>query len=315
MGPLLVLACMAAAVAAPFLLGGYQIFQLTMVVVLSMVLLGLIILTGFNGQISLGHGAFFAVGAYTAAILISAAGLPYWLTIPLAGLISFGVGFLFGLPALRLEGHYLALATFALAIATPQLLKHKQLEGWTGGVQGIFLDKPEPPAWIPLDADQWLYFVSLTVAAVLFLVARNLLRGKIGRAIVAIRDQPIAAASMGIDTSRYKSLTFGVSAMYTGIGGAVFAIVTQFVAPDSFAIFLSISFVVGMVVGGARSLWGAVLGALFIQFVPNIADQISRAAPGIVFGVVLIGCIYFLPNGAAGLLRSIGERLLGTKHD
>lgn len=297
-----------AAIAAPFVLDGYQTFQLTMVLTLSIVLLGLIILTGFNGQVSLGHGAFFAIGAYTAAILLNGTDIPYWAAIPIAGLVSLGVGFLFGLPALRLEGHYLALATFALAIATPQILKHKHLEEWTGGVQGILLDKPEPPAWVPLDADQWLYFFCLFVTAVLFLVAWNLVRGKIGRAIMAIRDQPIAAASMGIDTAMYKSLTFGVSAMYTGIGGALSALVTQFVAPDSFVIFLSITFVVGIVVGGIRSLAGAVFGALFIQFVPNFADQISKAAPGIVFGSVLIGCIYLMPDGAAGIVRSLGER-------
>ncbi len=297
-----------AAIAAPFVLDGYQTFQITMVFTLSIVLLGLIILTGFNGQVSLGHGAFFAIGAYTAAILLNGTDIPYWATIPIAGLVSLGVGFLFGLPALRLEGHYLALATFALAIATPQILKNKHLEEWTGGVQGILLDKPEPPAWVPLDADQWLYFFCLFVMAVLFLVAWNLMRGKIGRAIIAIRDQPIAAASMGIDTAMYKSLTFGISAMYTGIGGALSALVTQFVAPDSFVILLSITFVVGIVIGGIRSLAGAVFGALFIQFVPNFADQISKAAPGIVFGSVLIGCIYLMPNGAAGIVQSLGER-------
>lgn len=295
-----------AIIIAPFLLSDYQTFQLTMVIIFSMVLLGLILLTGFNGQVSLGHGAFFAVGAYTAGILIDTAGMPYWLTIPFAALFGFCIGFLFGLPALRLEGHYLALATFALAMATPQLLKHKHLSEWTGGVQGILLDKPEAPAWLLVNDDQWMYFITLCIAGLLFWLARNLTRGKTGRAIIAIRDQPLAATGMGIHNAFYKTMIFAISAMFSSISGALFALVTQFVAPDSFTIILSITFVVGIVVGGVHALWGAVLGALFIQFVPNIADQVSKAAPGIIFGVVLIGCVYFLPSGAAGLMRKIG---------
>lgn len=293
------------AVGLPFVLESYQVLQFTMVIILSIVLVSLILLTGFNGQVSLGHGAFYAIGAYTAAILMNGAGVPYWATLPIAALLGLATGYLFGLPALRLEGHYLALATFALALATPQILKHRTLEPWTGGVQGIVLDKPDPPAWLPIDADQWLYFVCLFVAALLFLLAWNIVRGRVGRAITAIRDQPIAAATMGIDTARYKSITFGVSAMYTAVGGALSAMVTQFVAPDSFAIFLSITFVVGIVVGGVRSLAGALLGALFLQFVPNFADELSKAAPGIVFGSVLIGCVYLMPGGLAGLYGAL----------
>ncbi len=297
------------ALVLPFVLESYQVLQFTMVIILSIVLAGLILLTGFNGQVSLGHGAFYAIGAYTAAILMNGAGVPYLATLPVAALLGLVAGYLFGLPALRLEGHYLALATFALAVATPQILKHKALEPWTGGVQGIILDKPEPPAWLPVDADQWLYFVCLFVAALLFLLAWNIVRGKVGRAITAIRDQPIAAVSMGIDAAKYKSITFGVSAMYTAVGGALSAIVTQFVAPDSFAIFLSITFFVGMVVGGVRSLAGALLGALFLQFVPNLADELSKAAPGIVFGAVLIGCVYLMPTGIAGLYGVLTEKV------
>lgn len=289
------------AVALPFFLESYQILQFTMVIIFFIVLIALILLVGFNGQISLGHGAFYAIGAYSAAILMNGADAPFWATLPVAALLGLGAGYLFGLPALRLEGHYLALATFALAVATPQILKHQILEKWTGGVQGIVLDKPEPPAWIPIDAGQWLYFVCLFVAIVTFLFARNIVNGKVGRAITAIRDQPIAAAAMGIDVANYKAITFGVSAMLTAIGGALSAAVTQFVAPDSFAIFLSITFFVGIVVGGARSLSGALFGALFLQFVPNFADEVSKAAPGIVFGFALIAFVFLMPTGIAGL--------------
>lgn len=296
------------AVAMPFFLKSYQIFQFTMVIIFFIVLVGLILLVGFNGQISLGHGAFYAIGAYSAAILMNGVHAPFWATLPVAALLGLGAGYLFGLPALRLEGHYLALATFALAIATPQILKHHILEKWTGGVQGIVLDQPEPPAWIPVDSGQWLYFVCLFIAIVTFLFAKNIVHGKVGRAITAIRDQPIAAAAMGIDVAKYKAITFGVSAMLTAIGGALSAAVTQFVAPDSFAIFLSITFFVGIVVGGARSLSGALFGALFLQFIPNFADQLSKAAPGIVFGFTLIAFVFLMPTGIAGLCIAIVNR-------
>jgi len=292
-------------VALPFGMSDYHTFQLTMVVIYSIALLGLNLLIGYNGQISLGHGAFFAVGAYTTAILLQRTGIPYWATVPLGGGICFVAGFLFGLPALRLEGLYLALPTFALAVATPQLLNWQVLTPWTGGVQGITFDKPDPPAFLPLDADQWLYFFSVACAVPLYLVAANLLRARTGRAIVAIRDHSLAAAAMGIDTSFYKTTTFGVSAMFTGIAGALSAIVTQYVAPDSFPIFLSLSFLVGIVVGGIASISGAIFGAVFVVFVPNLADSISDAAPLAVYGVALIALMYVMPRGVAGLLRSL----------
>jgi branched-chain amino acid transport system permease protein len=291
----------------PFTTSSYHLFQLTMVLVYAIALLGLNILTGFNGQVSLGHGAFYAIGAYTTAILLDNTAIPYWATLPIAGIVCLGAGFLFGLPALRLEGLYLALATFALAVATPQLLKFRGFEKWTGGVQGIVIDKPSPPAGVPLDSDQWLYFVCLAVTVPMFLIGWNLLRGRTGRAIVAIRDHPIAAASMGIDTAMYKSLTFGVSAMYTGIAGALGALAAQFVSPDSFSVFLSISLIVGLVVGGIASIFGVLFGAAFIVFIPNIADQISKAAPWAIYGIFLIGFMYVLPTGVAGGVKRLGS--------
>jgi len=293
----------ALACALPFFLGNYRVFQLTLVLAYAIALLGLNMLTGYNGQISLGHGAFYAIGAYTAAILMDKLGLPYWATIPIAAAVCFVVGFLFGLPALRLEGLYLALATFALGVAMPQILKHEGLAHWTGGSQGVVIVKPEAPAWTGLSQDQWLYFFTLAWVVVFFVVAWNLLRGRIGRAMVAIRDQPIAAQAMGVNTSLVKSLTFGVSALYTGAAGALGAIAVQFVAPDSFGIFLSITLLVGVVIGGLASISGAFFGAVFIQFIPNIADQISKAAPWAIYGVVLIAFMYAMPTGVAGFLR------------
>jgi branched-chain amino acid transport system permease protein len=296
-----------AAAALPFLVSNYRVFQFTMVVIYAIALLGLNILTGYNGQISLGHGAFYAIGAYVAAVLMDKFNVPYWLVIPAAGAVCLLAGFLFGLPALRLEGVYLALATFALGVALPQLLKYKHLEAWTGGVQGISLIKPDPPfqslLGLKLNPDRWLYLFTLAVAVLMFVLAWNLLRGRVGRALIAIRDQPIAAATMGIDNALYKSLAFGVSAMFTGVAGALGAIAVAFVAPDSFTIFLSISMVVGMVVGGLASISGAIWGAIFIQFVPNIADQISKAAPWAIYGALMIVFMYVMPTGIAGALR------------
>jgi branched-chain amino acid transport system permease protein len=284
-----------------------------MVLSYAIALVGMNILIGYSGQISLGHGAFMAIGAYTSAILMDKMNIPYWMTIPIAAFICLVVGFLFGLPALRLEGHYLALATFALAVALPQLLKFKHLEFMTGGVQGIVIMKPEPP-WeslfgLKLNSDRWLYFFTLAVTLLMFVIGWNLIRGRVGRALIAIRDQPIAAASMGINTPMYKSLSFGVSAMFTGVAGALSAILVAFVAPDSFTVFLSITLLVGMVIGGVSSLTGALYGAIFIQFVPNIADQISKAAPWAIYGTMLILFMYIMPTGIAGAIRLLGEKL------
>jgi branched-chain amino acid transport system permease protein len=301
---LLVIGCI-----LPFLLSDYRVFQLTLVIAQAIALLGLNLLTGYGGLISLGHGAFYAVGAYTAAILIEHFHFAYWMTVPFAGLVCLGAGTLFGLPAARLENLYLALATFALGVSLPQILKYRHVEAWTGGVQGITLAKPHAPFGLPLSPDQWLYYFSLAIMLLLFLGAWNLLRGHTGRAIVAIRDRPIAAAAAGIDVARYKSLTFGVSAMYTGIAGALGGIAVQFVGPDSFSIYLSLSLLVGIVVGGLSTISGALWGALFIQFVPSIAGDISKAAPLAIYGVLLIAVVYVMPRGIAGAVGDVLRRL------
>lgn len=308
---------LAIACALPFFVSNYRTFQFSMVLIYAIALLGLNILTGFNGQISLGHGAFYAIGAYVTAILMDKFGVPYWACIPLAGAVCLVAGFLFGLPALRLEGTYLALATFALGVALPQLLKYKHLEQWTGGVNGIVLTKPDPPFasvfGLQLNPDRWFFFFTLFVTVVMFVLGWNLLRGRVGRALIAIRDQPIAASTMGIDNALYKSLAFGVSAMFTGVAGALGGIAVAFVAPDSFTIFLSITLMVGMVVGGLASISGAFYGALFVQFVPNLADQISKAAPWAIYGILMIVFMYVMPTGVAGAVRLARARATGRK--
>jgi branched-chain amino acid transport system permease protein len=305
-----------AVVAFPFVAKNFLIFQITMAVIYAMAILGLNLLTGFNGQFSLGHSAFFAIGAYTAAILMEHTGLAYFWTVPVAGLICLVIGFAFGLPALRLEGIYLALATFALAAAIPQLLKWTPLEPWTGGVQGVVIIKPDAPFGWPLNSDQWLYFFTVAIAAVMYVCAVNLVRSRTGRAIVAIRENPIAASAMGINVALYKSLTFGVSALYTGVAGALGAIAVQFVAPDSFTFQLSIALFVGLVIGGVGSIAGTLVGGLFVLFVPNLAEQISKGLAGAVYGIILIIVIYLMPTGAAGLVRLMAARfarLIGVR--
>nr|VFJ53302.1 MAG: amino acid/amide ABC transporter membrane protein 2, HAAT family [Candidatus Kentron sp. DK] len=303
---------LAVALGLPLFLDDFSTFQLTQGLVYAIAILGLNLLTGFNGQLSLGHSAFYALGAYTAAILMAKWGMPYYATLVPAGLVCLVAGFLFGLPALRLEGLYLALATFALAVAAPQLLKYDKLEFITGGVQGIELDKPFSPL-AALSDDQWLYYFVLLVMVLLFALASNLIHSRTGRAMMAIRDNPIAAGAMGIDIALYKSLTFGVSALYTGIAGALGAIIIQFVAPDSFTFLLAITFLVGSVIGGITSIPGAIFGGFFVLLIPNLAETFADMtgqvnAKGLtwtVYGVFLILAVYVMPAGAAGVARKI----------
>jgi branched-chain amino acid transport system permease protein len=304
----------------PDLVSDYRLFLVSTMMIAAIAVLGLNLLTGFNGQISLGHGAFYAVGAYTAAILMDQLNVPYWATLPAAAVVCFIVGYLFGLPALKLEGHYLALATFALALAVPQILKYKWLEGLTGGVQGIVLSKPEVPFGLPLTEDQWLYYYCFIVLVFLYWAANNMLHSRSGRAMMAIRDYHIAADTMGIDTALYKTVTFGISAAYTGIAGALSASAIAFVAPDSFTIFLSIKFLIGLVVGGIGSLTGSIVGGIFYVLVDNSAQALSTFAKNdlglqfdlsayTVFGILLIVLMFLMPTGIVGGIYALWRSL------
>src|SRR6185503_17123474 len=304
----------------PDVVSNYRLFLVSTMIIAAIAVLGLNLLTGFNGQISLGHGAFYAVGAYTAAILMDKLNVPYYATLPAAAVVCFAVGYLFGLPALKLEGHYLALATFALALSVPQILKYKWLEGLTGGVQGIVLSKPEAPFGLPLSEDQWLYYYCLIVMVALYWAAHNILKSRSGRAMMAIRDYYMAADTMGINTARYKTVTFGISAAYTGIAGALSASAIAFVAPDSFNFFLSIKFLIGLVVGGVGSLVGSVVGGIFYVLVDNSAQAISTYIKNdlglqfdlsayTIFGILLILLMYLMPQGIVGGVYMLFRRL------
>ena len=299
----------------PWVISDYRVFQFTLAYCYWIALFGQNLLVGYNGQSSLGHGAFYAVGAYTAAIAMVHFAVPYWLCIPLAAAVCFGAGVMVGLPSLRLSGHHLGLATFALAIALPQFLKFKPLEGWTGGHTGLSLQRPGPPELfdaigLPIDTDRWLYYVALVLALVGVVLGRNLTLGRVGRAIVAIREHQLAAGATGINVAWYKTVTFGISAAYAGVGGALGGMVVQLVAPDSFTIFLSMSFIIGITVGGIGSITGPFVGALFIQFVPNIADEIGKAAPWAMYGLVLILVLYLAPDGVAGAANQLLRRVV-----
>ncbi|WP_161489454.1 branched-chain amino acid ABC transporter permease [Sulfitobacter sp. EhC04] len=295
-------------VAAPFLVESFALFELTTVLCYVTVLIGMNLLTGYGGQVSLGHGAFAALGAYSYIVLITL-GVPFWPALIGIGVICFIAGFAFGFPALRLSGHHLALATFALAVATPQFIKIKAFEPWTGGSNGSFIPLPEAPAWFAYGDEAWFYYICVGFTLLSLIVAVNILRGRSGTAIRAIKDNPTAAAAMGIDVARYKTLVFGVSTTMAGLAGAGMSIQTQYVSPESFTLVLSIIFLVGLVVGGIGSLWGAVLGALFLQYVPYYTEQVSEVAPAAVFGALLLLTIFFMPRGLAGAAASATRRL------
>jgi branched-chain amino acid transport system permease protein len=303
-------------------------------------LLGLNILTGYTGQISLGHGAFMAIGGYTTAILMVGneqfggsigGGVKDLWTLPIAGLVAGVVGLAFGVPALRLSGLYLALATFAIAVALPSTIR--RFDEFTGGSTGIQLGgTPELTGGSAnveilgqsLTPNDWMYYLSWTIALVLFAAAWLILRGRTGRAFRAVRDSETAAVSSGVSLARYKTLAFGISAAYAGIAGGLFALVTAFVNPDVFPIALSIFLLVGVVVGGLGGLSGLVFGAIFIAFLPlwaqgqdlgsllpdRIVEETQKpGGPAIVYGIVLILVMFFLPNGVGGLFRRAGQAL------
>jgi len=280
---------------------GYVAFQFALVVAYAVALMGVQFLIGSSGQISLGHGAFFALGAYTAAMLLDRGWALYWLTIPAAGVVGYVGGWLFGMPAVRLSGPYLALATFALALALPQVLKHPALEGLTGGVAGIAIETPAAPFGLPLDADQWMLMVVSACALLIYALVRRLLRGPAGIALRALRDHPAAALAAGVPVRQWRARAFATSAGIVGMAGAMNALLTHFVAPDAFSVLLSLGLVAGVVVGGTGHAIGPVIGALFLVFVPNMAEEISKAATGLVYGTLMLGCVFLAPNGLAGL--------------
>ena len=288
----------------PFPLSEFRTVQLATVGAYFIAILGLDVLTGHSGQISLGHGAFMAVGGYTTAILMANHGVQDLWTIPIAAGVAGGVGLLAGVPALRLSGLYLALATFGIAVVFPTVLK--KFDHFTGGSTGITLfGKPTQTGhgvgvW-GLSNNEWLYALTWSIAGLLFLVAWGLLASRFGRSLRAVRDSELAAAAAGVNRAAYKVAAFGVSAAFAGVAGSLLAINVAYVSPDTFPVQLSLYLLVGAVVGFFGSIWGAVFGALLIQFLPDIVGLVphvdtKQAGPTtFVFGLVLVLLMLVLP--------------------
>ena len=255
-------------------------------------IVGLNIVSGYGGQISLGHGAFMGLGAYTTAILTTKYEIGEYWTIPLAGLVAGIVGFLFGFPALRLSGVYLALATFGLAVAFISLAESSHFASFTGGYNGLAIGVPTTP-----------YYATWGTAGGMLLAAWLLLRGRLGRRFRAVRDAPIAAVASGVNLAIVKALAFGIAALYAGVAGALFAILKGYVNPLSFPVSLSILLLTGGALGGFGALSGTMFGALFIEFAPGYGEHLSKEAPSVMYGLILLAVLFLMPGGAAGLLQ------------
>ena len=305
---------------APRLVSDFHSRDLAEAGIFFIAIVGLNLLTGYTGQISLGHGALMAVGGYTtAALVVHEHWRDVW-TIPLAGLAAGIVGFLIGLPALRLSGLYLALATFAFAVAMPSLLK--KFSGLTGGGEGLRLleDAPLQVTGISgtvtifghsMTQNHFLYYLAWGIGLVGFVVAWLLVRGRVGRTLRAVRDSEVAAASAGINLAKAKTLSFALSGVYAGVAGSLLAIQNEIVNPLSFTFLLSILILVGTVVGGLGSLPGMVLGAFFVVYLPDLSTRLSTApgVPDFVYGAAIIVVMILLPTGAGGLLRRVARPL------
>jgi branched-chain amino acid transport system permease protein len=271
-------------------------------------IVGLNVVSGYSGQISIGHGAFMCFGAYTTAILSVNYGVGKYWTLPIAGILTGVFGLLFGLPALRLTGVYLALATFGLAISIP--LVAKRFEGLTGGGQGRQLSLLSSPIG-GVTTNEWISYFVWGVGGLMFLIAWLLLRSPFGRALRAVRDAPIAAVSSGLNLALHKTLAFGVAAAYAGVAGGLLAIATSFINPDTFPISLSILLLTGAVIGGLGALEGMLFGAFFVQFGPKWAESLSKhihyneatVQSTVLYGLLLLAVLFVMPDGAAGLLR------------
>ena len=294
---------------APTVLDDYITSQLTFICMYSVATVGLMLLTGYTGQVSMGHAAFFGIGAFTSAIL-SSKGVPFVLALPSAGLLAGVVGIFIGLPALRLSGLYLAIATMGFGFIVEEILV--RWESLTRGNMGMMVD---PPSIGPLifESETSYYYLTLVVLILTILAARNILRSPTGRALIAIRDSEVAAQAMGISMAKYKTMAFAISAFFTGVAGSLYAHKLTFINPESFTILVSIEFLAMIIIGGLGSLHGAVFGAAFIIFLPQLiimtrdympkylADQTGLEP--VLYGLMIILFILFEPMGIYGRWR------------
>jgi branched-chain amino acid transport system permease protein len=300
----------------------YFIYMANFMAINIIVTVGLNILVGYTGQISLGHAGFFAIGAYFSVIFMTVLHLPFFLALVLAALVSAFFGFLLGLPALRLEGPYLAIATLGFGMAITQVIGRWQIFGGRMGLETPTLDVFQPFGSYILESDRQLYFLIVPIAALLCVAARNLMKTRVGRAFIAIRDSDIAAETMGVNLVYYKTLAFAISAFYAGIAGGLYAFFLGFINPSTFNFILSIYFLAFVIVGGLGSIFGSIMGAIVMSFLmlqldkiqelPHIGDLLITFSENwmsisglpniasIVFGLIIILIVVFEPLGIFG---------------
>jgi branched-chain amino acid transport system permease protein len=289
----------------------FRVVQFSEVIVIAIAVLGLGLLTGYNGQISVGHAAFFGVGAYTTAILADNRGWPFLATIPVAVVLSFVIGIVAGIPGLRIKGLYLALVTLALATLFPFIIT--RFSDVTGGSTGKSIPDFDAPDWTGLANDQWVYYVLLAFAVPVFVLIRNLVKSRPGRAIIAIRDNETAAEVVGVNLAVYKVGVFGVSAAVAGLAGSLSMIVGSGrvdLGRDGSVVLESIQFLAAMVIGGAATIAGPILGAAFIVFVPEFASDIDPQLSQVIYGALLILLMLLLPSGFMGGIRRLEAAVL-----
>lgn len=283
----------------------YYVYVLSLIGVYTIVAIGFNIMTGYTGLISIGHAGFFAIGAYTSSILVSREIVPFIVALPIAAVVTGFIGFLLALPCLRLFGMYIAMATLAFGFIVDEGII--QFARWTGGHQGMrvpFATVGGFESGLILKSDKEFYYFILAVALPLIFIALNILRTKYGRAFVAIRESEIAASTMGIDLTKYKTMSFTISAFYTGIAGVMYANLLHYIAPNAFTVFLSLQFLIMIVVGGFASVVGSILGAIFLTALPEFMSSLQEWQV-IVFGLILLFFILLVPYGVAGLIKTV----------
>ncbi len=312
----------AAALALPALLAlipgiatGYVLYLVALAFIYAIVALGLNLLIGYAGQFSLGQAGFMAIGAYVAAILSTSWGWPFVLTLPAAAVVSAAVGYLLGLPALRLSGPYLAVVTLGFGLAVPQLIIWQG--SWTGGSSGLHNIEPAGLLGLSFATDGQFYYLALLATALLTLFTARLVKSRTGRAFIAIRDSELAAQAMGVSLLRYKTMAFALSAAYAGIAGCLYAYLLKGVGPEDFTLLLSVEFLAMVVVGGLGTIEGSLLGAAVLTALPNVLTRLPlleeyKNLYVVVFGAILILTVIFMPRGIAGAWRSYRARRITT---
>ena len=302
--------------AFPFLFDDYLIYNANIIGIFLIGALGLNILTGFTGQISLGHGAFMGVGAYVSGYISTTLGLTFWVALPIAGFFTAAVGMIFGIPSLRLRGLYLAIATLAAQFVIDFIIIH--LRPITGGSQGLMVNAPSCFGYV-FDTDRRFYFIVLILAIAGVCFARNLFRTKTGRAFIAIRDRYLSAEMMGINLFKYRIISFGISSFYVGIAGALWAHYLTIITPEHFNINISIQYLAMIIIGGLGSILGSIYGTIFMILLPEVLRALSEivkeslpyftfiveALREGVFGFVIIIFLIFEPDGLAERWRTI----------